>query len=1535
MGFADASLGTQRRTCICDVLTYIQSVISLAAPSGTGSSQIEIEVRTSAITSPGVLGVATPFYPPNQIGSTTPGIFGGSVFDHITTGIDPEANQFDGTITINFQNISSITPTCSSKTACQFDLYSIILHEFTHTLGFASYITDDVFGNPKSYASPVNQFTRFDNIFLYYGDLAGSKVKLLNGTNPSSPVLNAGTKVNDNKIWLYNTVAKTNQPISSAAALSHFDDYYNLGRTHDAPGFTPDYVMAAALSFFQVKREYTMQEIRMLQALGYQIKSTYYNYSIIGNSPPYLKLGAGEGMIGGASVGTTNYADALAGLPAATKLSSITSCQTKTITLGATAGLYDPDGDPIRIYPNSLTNLRGCGSGGNNHNQLSVTSSATGDVITFTPRNNFIGLVQFGFHTWDGKEKGAFVVYSFYVTRDNNCFNNGSELVINGGFEEGVEVTLTTNTAIQNNILYNSRYLGGSYYSANDVLWEKHFADGAYLNYSSTDVIIKDSYQPCAFGEISLSLLAGGRPAPISGSRYLGMVTGEETYIQLSENIVPCVQYVIDFDYAVLSSNSATINFPVGFSAQFGAGVIGQTILSLPGVAAGSWGHYTGTISMGGGWPLCNLLNINQGMQGSNYYVFIDNMSLKKAATGACACNTPLPATISANYYANASLNMAQTSTISGNVTFDNCDILMGKDARIDIPAGATLTITSTNATQFSHLHACGDMWDGIHIQPGGKLMINNSSLVEDAKTAVVAHDGTSDYNISGAIFNKNYYAMQHLPTAVTSVATRSVVNSLFTCRVFGANPNILTYIQSAAASTPALLTALPKAVLVAPYAGTNAFTGIDADNITGSLNIGNRTLPINIFDNLYYGVQGRTSNVYVRHNTFQNMVAVPPVCITTATMPPMTLCISSYPNGAAVFANTSAGTNALTIQVGGSLSNERNTFTNCYEAIHTAEYANVTVRNNQISNNAATPGNYGVYVLNSISNNIHIANNSINNCSAGIYNLRQGVNASGAININGNAISASGGAIVSSGIRLQDLTAAQQSKNIFVNVNNISGVETGISLDNVKASAQVSGNTITLNSLNAAGAARRGILLTNAGAGPGGNYNDVSSNTINGGITAPTLATTGIKGIYAYLSPNTNVTCNTVNNVGQSLVFEGTCSPSTVNNNAMNTAWDGIVLTNSGIIGAQGSTAAASDNLWAGAGTTAANFVNSQALANNSNGASSPFYVRSSSPDYNPLSTKNKLSTGSSIPFYNTASPSAGCGGGIGGIITGGGSGGGGEARIAETTSGTATSAILPDQQISSSATQYPVYTSQSRVFDQQAAYEYLQNNPSLIKGKYKKLYDSLSSTAIGACQKFNKAIQQNDTVLARSINNSFTAATLIEQNHQTINKYLLDGLTNGKYALALKEKNMVQAIASQCPLTGGRAVFQARILYNILIGRDTIFMDNCEATFANVQLKEDNRNYNAGFTAEASAVKLYPNPSGGNFILQYHIAGNANAVFELYDITGKKVDAVRLNSTITVAEIKENALENGTYFYRVLVSGRVIKSDKLIIIK
>ena len=78
-----------------------------------------------------------------------------------------------------------------------------------------------------------------------------------------------------------------------------------------------------------------------------------------------------------------------------------------------------------------------------------------------------------------------------------------------------------------------------------------------------------------------------------------------------------------------------------------------------------------------------------------------------------------------------------------------------------------------------------------------------------------------------------------------------------------------------------------------------------------------------------------------------------------------------------------------------------------------------------------------------------------------------------------------------------------------------------------------------------------------------------------------------------------------------------------------------------------------------------------------------------------------------------------------------------------------------------------------------------------------------------------------------------------------------------------------------------------------------------------------------------------LYPNPNNGRVLLSYSLKANDKAELLIYDITGKWVNTQQLNSAETQMPISVELLTNGIYFYTIVVNNKIVKRDKLIIIK
>ncbi|MEM7434514.1 MAG: hypothetical protein AAF436_05130 [Myxococcota bacterium] len=127
-GFDDPAAGPARRATLLAVMAYLSAILDVP---GTA----DLVIFESDTDGTGALASAGPLLAPRT------GFQGGLVFEHLTTGADPRADAPDGTVAVDFGfewNSDRDAPTDS-----EFDLYSALLHEVTHALGFFSALDED------------------------------------------------------------------------------------------------------------------------------------------------------------------------------------------------------------------------------------------------------------------------------------------------------------------------------------------------------------------------------------------------------------------------------------------------------------------------------------------------------------------------------------------------------------------------------------------------------------------------------------------------------------------------------------------------------------------------------------------------------------------------------------------------------------------------------------------------------------------------------------------------------------------------------------------------------------------------------------------------------------------------------------------------------------------------------------------------------------------------------------------------------------------------------------------------------------------------------------------------------------------------------------------------------------------------------------------------------------------------------------------------------------------------------------------------
>jgi hypothetical protein len=177
----------------------------------------------------------------------------------------------------------------------------------------------------------------------------------------------------------------------------------------------------------------------------------------------------------------------------------------------------------------------------------------------------------------------------------------------------------------------------------------------------------------------------------------------------------------------------------------------------------------------------------------------------------------------------------------------------------------------------------------------------------------------------------------------------------------------------------------------------------------------------------------------------------------------------------------------------------------------------------------------------------------------------------------------------------------------------------------------------------------------------------------------------------------------------------------------------------------------------------------------------------------------------------------------------------------------------------------------------------------------------------------------------------NAALAATVqIEDNEKKVNEIYLATVAKDVFEFTTDQMQELYAIASQCPLAGGQAVYRARSLYS-LADKNTFFNNFaiCEAAGYAMRKPEKTKS-----KLGANQIKIYPNPANESATLEYNLPGVDEVQLTLMGITGQliKVEIIKGDKGWHTFSTKD--MKPGAYQYKVSSStGNTF--GKLIIIR
>lgn len=450
----------QRRTVAVKVFEDISLFINSPLTSNGLNNKVNIWVRNineTLNTTPSnpnpaanssVLGSASSYYI-NAINYSAAfgGIADNEIWKTIHTGKDSFTNvisplvvnginsgipgvYFHGQMAFNFNNPGIIwhyNNLANNPPAGAYDLYSVILHEITHALGFASLINQN--GTSKL-DSGYNYFTRYDRflrsnsgipLLINTGACSTMYNYAFNTSNLTTAALHPGCTLPGN----INATVTADQTVCSTALKFY-------GSTYTVPVYTPTcfenpssfahfedqcvtpninnayFAMAETSVIGANKRYLKPEEKNVLCDLGYNVNSTF------GNTSRLNYINYGGSACGGIIVAGIND-----GIDANGLLSFVSNSNTVSFS-----GILSND-----------TNATGVECLYDITSSTAIASVGT-NTTTFTVNRNAIdGLHLLRYVPTNGTQKGN-ITYVYVYFLKTNCGSAGScDMVINGGFE--------------------------------------------------------------------------------------------------------------------------------------------------------------------------------------------------------------------------------------------------------------------------------------------------------------------------------------------------------------------------------------------------------------------------------------------------------------------------------------------------------------------------------------------------------------------------------------------------------------------------------------------------------------------------------------------------------------------------------------------------------------------------------------------------------------------------------------------------------------------------------------------------------------------------------------------------------------------------------------------------------------------------------------------------------------------------------------------------------------------------------------------
>ena len=166
---------------------------------------------------------------------------------------------------------------------------------------------------------------------------------------------------------------------------------------------------------------------------------------------------------------------------------------------------------------------------------------------------------------------------------------------------------------------------------------------------------------------------------------------------------------------------------------------------------------------------------------------------------------------------------------------------------------------------------------------------------------------------------------------------------------------------------------------------------------------------------------------------------------------------------------------------------------------------------------------------------------------------------------------------------------------------------------------------------------------------------------------------------------------------------------------------------------------------------------------------------------------------------------------------------------------------------------------------------------------------------------------------------NNSLSGTGDYRTNEKTVNSIYLSTVAVGNYTFTPTQLASLQAIASQCPLTGGEAVMRARDLLALAPNPPVFYNDASICGSVLRPALEERTDNNPG----GDFVEVRPNPASEYLEIHYGFSAEKQGrQLVLFDVFGKVASSIPIPDRSGTKTVQVSHLSAGIYRYSIIGS-------------